>query len=408
MKIEVDTLILGGGCAGLSLGMRLAERAQKALIFEPRASYSNDRTWCFWRHRAHRWEQLVSRSWTSLPLSSATREATVSCGDSPYQMIEAGSFYGAATHAIAAAPTVQLCMNETITDEPQLVDGRWRVRTATKEVAARYVVDTRPPQPPRLGDALLWQSFLGQQVAWDAPTIDPHKVALMDFVQTAGARHTRGVMFTYVLPFSAQRALIHTTVFGAQPINADALADHQARAPQHLAHDTTKIGRAAHHIERSESGILPMGMKVSVQAPGAHYVRAGLMSGGARLSTGYAFQRIQRWADSCAAALPAGHGPVGHAPDSLTRRAMDRLFLRVIRDYPKRAPEMFVRLFSTTKPARVLRFLSDEGSLVDCLAVIATLPPAPFLRTLLRAERGGVHGIRDVSDVSDVSDARGP
>lgn len=405
MKIEVDTLILGGGCAGLSLGVRLAERAQKALILESRASYSNDRTWCFWRHRAHRWEHLVSRSWTSLSLSSATREATVNCGDSPYQMIESGSFYDAATHAIAAAPTVQLCMNETITDEPQLVDGRWRVRTATREVASRYVVDTRPPRPPRLGDAVLWQSFLGQQVAWDAPTIDPHKVALMDFVETAEARQTRGVMFTYVLPFSAQRALIHTTVFGAEPINADALADHQARALQHLTRDTTKIGRAAHHIERSESGILPMGMKLSVQAPGAHYVRAGLMSGGARPSTGYAFQRIQRWADSCAAALQAGRGPVGHAPDSLTRRAMDRLFLRVIRDYPERAPEMFVRLFSTTKPARLLRFLSDEGSLVDCLAVIATLPPAPFLRTLLRAERGGVHGIRDVSDVSD---ARGP
>ena len=393
MKIEVDTLILGGGCAGLSLGVRLAERAQNALILESRASYSNDRTWCFWRHRAHRWEHLVSRSWTSLSLSSATADATVNCADSPYQMIEAGRFYDAATQAIAAAPAVQLCMNETITDEPQLIDGLWRVRTATKEVAARYVVDTRPPRSPRLGDAVLWQSFLGQEVAWDAPTVDPHKVALMDFVETAEARQTRGVMFTYVLPFSAQRALIHTTVFGAEPINADALANHQARALQRLSRDTAKRGQTAHYIERSESGILPMGMTVSVPAPGAHYVRAGLMSGGARPSTGYAFQRIQRWADSCAAALHAGRGPVGHAPDSLTRRGMDRLFLRVIRDYPERAPEMFVRLFSTANPARVLRFLSDEGSLVDCLAVIATLPPVPFLRTLLRPERGGVPSV---------------
>lgn len=392
MSIEVDTLILGGGCSGLSLGVRLAERAQSALILESRAHYSNDRTWCFWRHHAHRFEPLVSRSWTTLTLSSATAEATVHCDHSPYQMIEAGSFYDEAQRTIAAAAAVQLCMNENITDEPQRIGGRWQVRTRTQEISARYVVDTRPPRSPRFGDAVLWQSFLGQEVAWDVATLDPHVVKLMDFVETAEAQQTQSVMFTYVLPFSAQRALIHTTVFGAQPITADALVDHQARALQKLSGNALHTGRPAYRVERSESGILPMGMNVELAAAGAHYVRAGLMSGGARPSTGYAFQRIQRWADLCAQSLQAGRGPVGHAPDSPVRRAMDRLFLRVIRDYPERAPEMFVRLFSAANPARVLRFLSDEGSLADCLAVIATLPPAPFLRTLLRAERGASLG----------------
>ncbi len=51
MHSHVDLLILGGGCAGLSLASRLAEfgkDAPKVLIIEQRESYTNDRTWCFW------------------------------------------------------------------------------------------------------------------------------------------------------------------------------------------------------------------------------------------------------------------------------------------------------------------------------------------------------------------------
>jgi lycopene beta-cyclase len=390
METEVDTLILGGGCAGLSLGVRLAERSHNTLILESRSSYSNDRTWCFWRHRAHRWEHLVSHAWSALSVSSTQAAAQVDCGDAPYQMIEAGRFYDAAKQTIDASAHVELCMDATVADVPRLTDGRWCVRTATRNISARHVVDTRPPRLPRTGDALLWQSFLGQEVTWDANVVDPHSVTLMDFVETAEVRQTHGVMFTYVLPFSATRALIHTTVFGTQPVAANALAGHQARALQKISSDASVLGGGAHHahhVERSESGILPMGMNLVAASPGAQFVHAGLMSGGARPSTGYAFQRIQQWAESCAVSLQTGRGVIGHAPDSALRRAMDRLFLRVIRDYPEHAPAMFVRLFAHANPARVLRFLSDEGSLVDALAVIATLPPAPFLRTLLRAER---------------------
>jgi lycopene beta-cyclase len=46
-----DLIILGGGCAGLSLARRLSELGEdcpQTVILESRSSYTDDRTWCFW------------------------------------------------------------------------------------------------------------------------------------------------------------------------------------------------------------------------------------------------------------------------------------------------------------------------------------------------------------------------
>jgi lycopene beta-cyclase len=380
MQIDTDVLILGGGCAGLSVGVRLAERSINAVIMESRSAYGNDRTWCFWRHREHRWEHLVSHTWSRMTLSSAKRNATVNCLSTPYQMIEADAFYVEAQRIINASMSVKLNLSERVSDSPKWIDNRWHVRTTSQHISARYLIDTRPTESPQLGGALLWQSFLGEVVVCERPIFDADTVGLMHFVETVASRETDGILFTYVLPFSPQRALIESTVFGTHPLSADALTAHQARAVAQWCAGNT------YQIERTENGILPMGIHAAIPVSTPNYIRAGLMSGGARASTGYAFQRIQRWADQCAESLSAGRGAIGHAPDSAIQRGMDRLFLRVIRDYPDVAPDMFVRLFSESNATRTIRFLSDEATLADRAATITALPPAPFLRTLLRAE----------------------
>ena len=70
-------LILGGGCAGLSLALRLADGHfpyQKVIIIEKRDAYHNDRTWCFWDEndtppkghpskRGELFREIVSKKW---------------------------------------------------------------------------------------------------------------------------------------------------------------------------------------------------------------------------------------------------------------------------------------------------------------------------------------------------------
>ena len=381
---DVDLLVLGGGCAGLSLGARLAEmpHAGRTVILEARQAYENDRTWCFWKHGPHRFERLVSQSWQRMEMSSPRRRVAFACASNPYQMIPADSFYAETTRVIAASKNVSLVTGVTVLAAPFLDNDRWHVPTSAGTLSARSIVDTRPGHAVQPEDALLWQSFFGQEVECDAPVFDPATAGLMHFVTGRDG----DVTFRYVLPSTTTRALIETTVFGVQRLRPADLAGEQTQAVEQLC------GGAAVRVLRSEHGILPMGIAPQAPESQPRYVRVGLMSGAARPSTGYAFQRIQSWADVAAAHIASGRGVRGHDPDPLLRRKMDRLFLQVLRAHPARGPELFTGMFGDAGSERVIRFLSDRATTADCAIIGWHLPVGLFLGVLARGVFGAARG----------------
>ena len=382
MATDADLVILGGGCAGLSLALRLAEQpglCRRVIVLESRQAYQHDRSWCFWRIGPHRFESLVKRSWSRVALRSATQTVQVDCARTPYQLLESGAFYQHAKAAIDVSHAVRLQLGVTVLAPPQSMPGGWRITTSAGELTAVQIIDTRPPRLPQHGDALLWQSFLGQEVVCDSPVFDSSRVELMDFANDL----PDAIAFTYVLPLTNHRALIETTLFDPRPHTPADLERRQQRAVQRFC------GAASSRVVRTEAGILPMGLLPSANTDpqterGAGHCRVGLMSGAARPASGYAFQRIQRWADSCGAAVRSGHDPIKHPPDPLLTRFMDRLFLDVLRSHPARGPELFTNLFDHVAMPRIARFLSDRASFVDRIAVAASLPTGLFLSQLLR------------------------
>ena len=378
MALETDLLILGGGCAGLSLGVRLsdARSAQsRVVILEARPEYTHDRTWCFWRHDAARFQHLVSHSWNRMRVNSARGSVTFDCGALPYDMLPSGAFYAEAQARIASSTDVHLETGAVVIGIPQRIKHRWHVETSAGAVCARQIIDTRPTVAPQIGNVILWQSFFGQEIECPPARFDTAVADLMDFVETT----SDGIAFRYVLPLSTTRALVEYTVFGPHPLSPRQLSQAQGDAIRSVTNG------AGFSVIRNESGVLPMGLTQSLPAVETDYVRVGLMAGAGRASTGYAFQRIQRWASASAASLRRNGFDVAHRADALPQRAMDRLFLTVLRDKPELAPELFVRLFSRTDASRVLRFLSDCGGPLDVASVIASLPLGLFLRQLRTA-----------------------
>ena len=372
---ELDLLVLGGGCAGLSLASQLSTtglRTPKTLMLEQRNQYKNDRTWCFWADNSTSFSAMATHQWSDLVVQHHQTKVRFRCAQTPYRMLPSDKCYADASNRIHQNPQIQLKLGVTIQGEPIQKGDKWLVETNAGTYLAKWLVDTRPMRLPLAGDAVLWQSFLGQEIECVAPVFDPSSATLMDF----SADHPQWVSFTYILPLSTTRALIEFTVFSVEPLSAHDLSRHLTSAV------LKQVGGASFSILRSEHGILPMGFTAS---PIAHppfsktYIRAGLSVGAGRAATGYAFLRIQRWAKQCAHSLANGVGPVAQNADSFLLRQMDRIFLQVIRHQPLLAPYLFSAMFSKVKSERMIRFLSDDASFLDCAAVVCALPFKPFL-----------------------------
>ena len=79
---EFDYIIIGGGCAGLSLAYELEihnKLENKTLaIIEPRDEYKRDKTWSFWRVSEHNFDDCVIKNWKNFSVNAPNKTNSVS------------------------------------------------------------------------------------------------------------------------------------------------------------------------------------------------------------------------------------------------------------------------------------------------------------------------------------------
>ena len=98
-----------------------------------------------------------------------------------------------------------------------------------------------------------------------------------------------------------------------------------------------------------------------------------------RQASGYAFQRIQTWADM-ARPIASGHGVIGHPGEPKIRALMDRIFLHALRAHPERGADFFMAMAKRLSPDAFVRFMSDAATVGDKMNIVTALPPVPFLK----------------------------
>ncbi|MBT8614730.1 hypothetical protein G6652_03075 [Polynucleobacter paneuropaeus] len=377
-----DVIVIGAGCAGLSLGFNLAkmgEDAPKTIFLEQRTEYHNDRTWCFWGHPNTPFMELVQNRWSRVRVKDAQkRNALIKCEATPYQLLIASDFYRYTLEKIEKNNKLELRKGIKLIHEPSQFDNGWLVQTDAGSFISKTIIDTRPLPMNTMGDTTLWQSFVGYEIECDRPLFDPLTAHLMDFCEP----NKDFVGFTYVLPFSPTKALIEFTSFGSQAYSKADLLDKLNKTV------AVYVGENSFSITRTESGLIPMGLGAqhpmrSNKLP-VNYAQVGVTAGSARPATGYTFQRIQAWAQECAKELLRTGLPVTQPADSFLLSKMDTIFLNVLRNNPEMGSSLFMDMFSKVSHPRLIRFLSDHGGLLDYLAVVTALPPLPFLKEVFR------------------------
>lgn len=371
MNPHFDLVIIGGGCAGLSLAYQLSlfgESCPRTLIVEERANYTNDRTWSFWDVNEPAHKNLAPHAWNNFVIKNNQLAQQYSCKATPYFMLPSDIFYEAAINAIKSNVKIQLLTGEKLSGDLIKKDA-WHIPTSQFSATATNVIDTRPNKAITKKDSLMWQSFVGYEIELEHPLFDQDELVLMDF----DANFKEGLGFIYCLPISKSRALIEYTVFSEDLFVADQLK----------AHLIKKIGEyidnARYKILRQEAGILPMGNKLIQQKDDSSYLFAGLFAGAARPSSGYAFQRIQAWAKDCATELINHQQIKRFKKDSWIQTWMDLLFITVIKKNPNLGAKVFEELFKNCEIKTIANFMSDHSTFLEKLKIIAALPAMPFL-----------------------------
>ena len=381
---DADLIILGGGCAGLSLAARIADQRPgfTVIVVEPRARYDEDRTWCGWRIEPHFFSDCVVSQWNSWRVLVPNANLELRSAAYPYELIRSNLVYEKAMRLINASQQAQMLTGteavRVVEDEDsvtvELADGR--------HLQSSWVVDTRPVQR-ELGKPWLWQNFVGYVVSGTgARTIADSIPTLMDF-QVSGAAVAQ---FMYTIPFEDGSVLFECTRFSSMQGEARVLEDELRR---------WLIERFGDQwiVKRREAGSLPMAPPQ--QATQTRIIHAGTRGGSMRISTGYAFHRIQRWADVCAASVIRTAVPVP-PQGSYLLDTMDELFLRVMQNPSVSAADLFGDLFASCATDRLIRFLSGVPKVSDLWHVSRGLPWRRFLSEtprLLGARLSSVEGL---------------
>ncbi|MDB5196066.1 MAG: hypothetical protein JWP88_436, partial [Flaviaesturariibacter sp.] len=106
----------------------------------------------------------------------------------------------------------------------------------------------------------------------------------------------------------------------------------------------------------------------------------GTAGGHTKASSGYTFQFIQKETAAIVQCLEQ-HGHPFSKPVSAPRFSFyDEVLLSVL--YHKRLPgrDIFSRLFQKNDPKSILRFLDNETTLAEEMAIISSLPTLPFAK----------------------------
>lgn len=368
---QFDYIIAGAGAAGLSLAYHLDLAGlgdRQVLLIDQDAKKHNDRTWCFWEIGAGVFEKLVARSWDRLWFHGERYSERIAITPYRYKMIQGGDFYRFMGDWIAQRPNMTRLQGrvERIEDTPSGVTvwvdgqpfyGKWAFNSIYR------------PEPPPPGRVYWLQHFKGWVITTPHPVFDASAATFMDFRVEQG----NDVRFVYVLPYDSQTALVEFTLFSPE------LVPQEVYDTGLQTYINRQLGVDHYTIQHVEYGVIPMTDAPFRRRPSLHVMNIGTAGGMTKASTGYTFQRIQRQSAKIAASLRETGQPFYPEPPLSRHAWMDSVLLKVLDSGLEQGRTFFEQLFSRNAPQRVLRFLDEETTLLEELALMATVNVCAFL-----------------------------
>ena len=349
---EFDYVIIGGGCAGLSLAYELEinnKLKDKSLaIIEKREKYERDKTWSFWKVFDHNFQDCVTKSWNNFTINMPDASLELKSEKFTYQSIDSGKFY--------EKVNTKLKFNKNINFFKSLDEIDFSNSVIFNSVNESIIDKSK-----------LWQHFQGIEIETKKNIFDEEIFNLMDF----NCDQKDAVHFFYTLPFSKNKALVETTWLSN--LESDAYKDYDIQLENYIKNN---LRIKEYKINYTEKGAIPL----YYPKTNNNFINIGTVGEMTRLSTGYTFLNIQEHSKYIRENL-----------DNISNKKrfklnnkyifLDKIFLKVVKNNPEQMPSIFFNLFKVKADA-FIKFMSNKSNLTDDLSIILKMPKFTFLKAL--------------------------
>ncbi len=351
---EFDYIIIGGGCAGLSLAYELEInnklKVKTLAIIETRQEYKRDKTWSFWKVFDHNFNDCVIKSWNNFTINTPENSKELTNEKFPYQSIDSGKFYKKINS--------KLYKNSNISFFKDL-----------KEINSKNSIIFNSIFEKELDKSELWQHFQGIEIETPKNVFDDGIINLMDF----NCDQRNDVHFFYTLPFTKNKALVETTWLS--DLEDESLKDYDLQLENYIKNN---LGIKNYKINFTEKGAIPLFYPLLKNDN--KIINIGSAGGMTRLSTGYTFLNIQEHSKY-----------IVNNIDKINKvkifnlgkkyQFLDKVFLRVLEKHPEKMPKIFFEMFETSSNT-IIKFLSNKSNFIEDINIINKMPKLIFLKAL--------------------------
>ena len=353
---EFDYIIIGGGCAGLSLAYELEihnKLKNKTLaIIEPRLEYKRDKTWSFWKTINHNFEDCVKKSWKNFSINVSNKTKYLECDKLPYQSIDSGLFYEKINSKLKQNQNINFYrgINEISLNNSFIFNSVPIIESSKNKI---------------------WQHFKGVEIETTKNIFDDEILNLMDF----DCPQLDSVHFFYTLPYDKNKALVETTWLSH--MNNDLEMDYDEQLKNYIEN---RLNIKNYKINYKEQGAIPLFYPSNINEKNKMNIgTAGCMT---RLSTGYTFLNIQEHSKFIRENIENIKN-IKKYEIKKKYKFLDKVFLKVLKRHPKEMPNIFFKMFNNS-PETVIKFLSNKSSILQDLSIILKMPKWIFIKALLK------------------------
>ncbi len=352
---EFDYIIIGGGCAGLSLAYELEiydKLKDKTLaIIEPREDYKRDKTWSFWKVFSHNFDDCVKKSWNNFTINTSSETKYVNCEPTPYQTIDSGMFYEKILSKLKLNENIQFFKN---------IDQINKTNSFLFNSVPNF----------KNSESELWQHFYGVEIETRKDFFDEEIFNLMDFNCDQRDR----VHFFYTLPFTKKTALVETTWISE--LNNNSLKDYEEQIDDYLCNH---LNLRQCEIHFKEQGAIPLFRQKNINKLNEIYI--GAAGGMTRLSTGYTFLNIQEQSRYIRENIENIKNVNLYKIQS-KYDFLDKILLKVLKNNSAEMGNIFFKVFNS-KSITAINFLSNKSNFFEDLEIILKMPKWKFLKEII-------------------------